>query len=217
MTPDIYELAIVFVGEINPVIMQPFWLVNKGLIQETEGETAEIEVIHDEIVKFKLDWVTFEVTRQKFYLTSTKQSYFPMVKDLAISIFKILRDTPIRNLGINHILHFRFDENKFLELGKQLAPFDNWDNVLENPRLLRLEMIDLKRNDGYLGHYRVRVASSELIKTFGVSININDHFNKSDSNSIGTLDMVTALNNNWNSSVERAKHTYTQLWKNLKI
>ncbi len=216
MAPEIYELSIVFVGDINPVIIQPFWLVNKGLIQETEGENAIVEIIHNEIVKFEFDWVSFEITRQRLQVRTTKESYFPIVKDLVISIFKILKDTPLKNLGINHILHFKFDEDSYLNIGKGLAPFENWDSIMTNPRLLQLEMTDEPRSDEFSGHYRVRVSPSELLRPFGVSMNINDSYNKNE-NSEGTLEMITILNSAWEKSIERAKTTHNNLWKKFKI
>ncbi|MFW5700920.1 MAG: hypothetical protein ACOCWM_04445 [Cyclobacteriaceae bacterium] len=213
--PYIYELAIVFVGDINPVIIQPYWLVNKGLIQETEGENAKVEVIHNEIVKFQLDWASVEITRHRLIIKTSKQPYFEIVKDLSASIFKILKDTPLKNLGINHILHFKFDNEKYNEIGRKLVPFGQWEGVLNNPRLLQLEMTDEPRNDEFQGHYRVKIAPSELIRPFGVSVNINDHFNKIEK-SMDANEMVNTLGNAWRNSISRAKKTYTELWKRLE-
>lgn len=214
--PEIYELVLVFVGDINPVIIQPFWLVNKGLIQETEGENAKVEVIHPEIVKFDLDWVNIEITRQRLILRTTKQSHFLMVKDLGISIFKILKDTPLKNFGINHILHFKFDESKYLEIGSKLVPFHNWEGVLSNPKLLQLEMTSESRKDGYLGQVRIKILPSELIRPYGVSININDHFEKKSTN-LGAAELIDVLKEIWEKSMEYSESIYINIWKNLKI
>jgi len=43
---QIHAISIVFLGDFNPKIIQPFWLVNKKLIREQEGTEAKIEVIH---------------------------------------------------------------------------------------------------------------------------------------------------------------------------
>lgn len=214
--PEIYDMSIVFVGDINPVIIQPFWLAGKGLIQETEGENAKVEMIHNEIVKFELDWVSFEATRQRLMVRTTKEPFFSVTKDLAISIFKILKDTPLKNLGINHILHFKLDEESYIDIGKKLTPFDNWEGILSNPRLLQLEMTDQPRNDGFSGEYRVRITPSELIKPFGVSLNINDHFNQVEK-TLGSNEIIGILNNSWEISLNRAEQTYTKLWKTLNL
>jgi hypothetical protein len=203
------------VGDLNPVIIQPYWLVNKGLIQETEGENAKVEVIHNELVKFELDWVSFEITRQRLIIKTSKQSYFEVVRDLGVSIFKILKDTPIKMLGINHQLHFELDEGQYLKIGKKLAPFENWKGILDNPRLIQLEMTDEPRTDQYSGNYRVRIAPSELIRPFGVSININDHYNKVLKPDDAT-EMVTTLIKAWEKSIEKGKATYNELWKKIE-
>lgn len=217
MSPEIYVSSIVFLGEFNPVIIQPFWLAHKGLIQETEGENAKVEIIHNEIVKFDLEWASIEITRNKFQIRTTKESFFEVTKDLAGGVFRILKDTPLKNLGINHIFHFRLDETKYIKLGKVLAPFENWKDVLSDPKLLHLEMTEEQRRDNLKGHYRIRITPSELIRQYGVSLNINDQFNKQNDRLVGSSEMVDSLNHNWKSSLERAKITSTNLWKNLNL
>jgi hypothetical protein len=97
-----------------------------------------------------------------------------------------------------------------------LAPFENWEGILNKPRLLQLEMTDEPRSDEFNGHYRVRIAPSELVQPFGVSININDHYNKA-TKSIDATEMVTTLTKAWSKSIERAKSTYTGLWKKIEV
>lgn len=217
MAPEIYDLSIVFVGDINPVIISPFWLAHKGLIQETEGENAKVDIVHNEICKFDLEWASFEITRQRFQIRTTKESFFEVSKDLATSIFRLLKDTPLNLLGINHILHYRLDEEKYEKLGKVLVPFENWESILTNPKLFQLEMAEEKRKDGLNGHYRIRLSPSELIRSFGVSMNLNDQLSKQTEKTVGATEMVDLLNKHWKSSLERAQNISTQLWKNLDL
>lgn len=44
----IETLSVVFIGDFNPVIIQPFWLSQKTLIRDDEAENAKVEVIHNE-------------------------------------------------------------------------------------------------------------------------------------------------------------------------
>ena len=209
-------MSIVFVGNINPIIVQPLWLASKGLIQETEGENAKIEIVHNEIVKFQLDWVSFEITAQRLMVRTTKESFFPVIKDLAVSIFNILKDTPLNSLGINHILHFKLDKAGYINIGKRLAPFDNWEGILSDPRLLQLEMTDQPRNDGFSGQYRVTITPSVHVRPYGVTININDHFDGVE-NISGSSAITEILNRSWQTSLNRAKKTYTKLWETLNL
>ncbi len=217
MSPEIYDLSIVFVGDINPVIISPFWLAHKGLIQETEGENAKVGIVHNEICKFDLEWASFEITRQRFQVRTTKESFFEVSKDVATSIFRLLKDTPLKLLGINHIFHYRLDEVKYEKLGKVLVPFENWNSVLANPKLLQLEMTEEKRKDGLNGHYRIRISPSELIRSYGVSINLNDQIGRQSEKGTGATELVDLLNKNWKLSLERAQTISTQLWKNLDL
>ncbi len=57
---EAYTLSIVFVGDFNPAIIQPYWLANKKLIREQEAENAKVGILHNEITKFNIDWATIE-------------------------------------------------------------------------------------------------------------------------------------------------------------
>ena len=60
---EIYTLELVILGNFNPVIINPFWLVNKGLIRESENNKPEI--LHSQISRFELDWLKVEVTQTR--------------------------------------------------------------------------------------------------------------------------------------------------------
>jgi len=213
---SIYDLSIVLVGEFNPVIISPAWLYSKGLISETESTEAVVEVIHNEISKFELPWVSFEVTRQKFVVRTSKESFFAITKDIVTSIFRLLRHTPLTMLGLNHNFHYECNEKQYLEIGKKLVPFDNWDDILKNPRLANLEMIEMPRDDQYNGKYRMKIAPSDLIKPYGVTLQVNDHY-ASKSNPLGVEEIINTLENSWDSSQLRASKTSQDLWKRIEI
>jgi len=174
-----YSLGFVFIGEFNPVIIQPFWLASKGLIRDTEAKNAKVELIHNDVVKFTLDWVEIEVTKQRFSIMTSKEPYFEVTRDLVVSIFEILKETPITQLGINHIKSFGFrDEATQYEFANKLSPLSFWEDEFEDPRLLQLEILDQKRKDGLPGSSRMRISPADLSLgiNFGVSFNFNDHF-----------------------------------------
>ncbi|QZT35654.1 hypothetical protein K5X82_10000 [Halosquirtibacter xylanolyticus] len=200
------SLSIVFLGEFNPVILQPYWLKNKELIREEEAKNAKVSVIHNELVKYELDWVGIEVNKHRCEFTTTKSPYFEPLKDLASSVYKILRETPIKSLGINHIYDLALpNAEKYYEFGNILCPLNNWTDSLNDPKLLQLEIFEKERKDNKNGHLRVKIAPSEPKILYGVNFNINDHY-MVESGSLGTnLEMVEMLEANWNDSIERAK------------
>jgi hypothetical protein len=212
----IYELVLVCIGDFNPVIIHPQWLVNKGLIQKNEGERAEVQINHLEISRFSLDWCTLEITRSKFILHTKDESFLTVAKDLAFSIFTILKETPLSSFGINHIFHYQVDKDQYLNIGRKLAPFENWESVLKEPRLMTLEMKDEGRYDEYEGLFRFRISPSDQVNGFGVNININDHFNLESDKTTGAKDFLQILPNVWDNSKARSLSKTEQLWKNLK-
>jgi len=100
---QIHTASVVFVGEFNPVIIQPFWLANKKLIRDQEAQDAKVEIIHNEIVKFEIDWARFEITKDRFEIRTSQEPYFEPMRDLVISIFEILKETPISALVSNNL------------------------------------------------------------------------------------------------------------------
>jgi hypothetical protein len=202
------SVSIVFLGEFNPVIMQPFWLLNKGLIREEEASNAKVSVIHNEIVKYELDWVGIEISKQRCEFTTTKSPYFDPMRDLATSVFKILRETPIKSFGINHIFDLKLPSpEKYYEFGNILCPLNNWEESLKDPRLLQLEILEKERKDGIKGHYRIRITPADPRIIYGVTVNINDHFDIEHGQTGTNIEVVKKLSENWNNSITRAEET----------
>ena len=215
-TLKIEEVTIVFVGSINPSIIQPYWLAKKGLINEDEAEAAKIQVIHDELTIFHIDWATIEVTPQRFQIKTKDEMFFHVMKDLGMNIFRKLKDTPLSKLGINYVAHYKMDEKTYSLLGQKLTPFSNWDGILETPKLSHIEIKDESRVDGFKGYKRIRISQSNLIDKFAVAININDHF-ESTNNFSGTEEILTILSKKWEDSHNESKAMSEKLWQNLDI
>ncbi len=202
------SLSIVFLGDFNPVILQPFWLFHKGLIREEEASNAKIGVIHNEIVKYELDWVSIEISKQRCEFTTTKSPYFDPMKDLSASVFKILKETPIKSLGINHIFDLKLPNSEvYYEFGNKLCPLSNWEGSLKDPRLLQLEILEKERKDCLSGQYRIRITPAYPKMDYGVSININDHYDLEHGQNGVNMEIVKRLEENWNISIIRAKET----------
>lgn len=218
MTPSDYcqirTLSIVFLGNFNPAIVQPYWLANKGLIREQEAEAAIVNIIHNELTRYDLDWVLIEISRTRFELKTSKEPYFEPVRDLATSIFSVLSETPINAFGINHIFHFALpNETIYYNLGDNLVPLKNWKPFMNDPRLFKLEIIEESRLDKKEGSYRISIQPSDqkLNTRYAASISINDHFSFTSSTN---KKILTELNDNWENSFNRAKYVIEEIWKN---
>src|SRR5215218_2825408 len=160
---QIYTLAVVLVGDFNPVIISPFWLSSKKLIREQEAFEAKVEVIHNEIVKFELDWAKIEITKERFEIRTSLEPFFDPIRDLAISIFEILKETPIKAVGLNHLKYYAFENaDQYYKIGNSLAPLGVWNDIMSDARLLSLEIVETKRKDGLNGSFRARIKPSDI-------------------------------------------------------
>lgn len=207
--------SIVFLGKFNPAIVQPFWLASKKLIRDQEAQDADVEVIHNEITKYDINWASFEITSNRFEIKSSQDPYFEPLKDLSVSIFRILKDTPIDAVGINHLKYFALpDEKRYYEFGNALAPLKNWSPLLNSPRLLNLDIIENERIDKLKGQYRVSIRPTDikLSTPYGVLVSINDHFSKN-TQSLGANEIVDIVNDNWVQSDKRAEEVINVLDK----
>ena len=209
---QIRTASIVLIGDFNPVIVQPFWLASKKLIKDKEAEDINVELIHNELNRFDLGWASIEITKKRFEIRTSNEPYFEPIRDLLLSIFSILSETPIEVLGINHIFHFALpDKHRYYEFGNKLAPLNNWEGVLHDPRVLQFEITEQERMDKLPGYLRVKVNPSDQKLQFGVSININDHYSLDQGESGRKGELTNRLRDNWANSFKRADEIIEKL------
>jgi hypothetical protein len=205
-------VSIVFIGDFNPVIVQPYWLASKKLIKDKEAEDINVELIHNELNRFDLGWASIEITKKRFEIRTSKEPYFEPIKDLILSIFSLLPETPIESLGINHIFHFALpDKTRYYEFGNKLAPLSKWEGVLHEPRVLQFEITEQQRIDKLPGYLRVKVNPSDQKLQFGVSININDHYSLDQGETGRQGELIARLRDNWSNSFSRADEIIERL------
>ena len=98
---------IVLIGDFNPHIFQPHWFAYHKLLGEDECKSAKIDIVHSDITIFRLDWLKFEITRERVVAMTSFDQYYEVLRDLIIGTFNILTHTPIRMMGINNIADFK--------------------------------------------------------------------------------------------------------------
>jgi hypothetical protein len=207
---QINMLSIVVIGDFNPVIIQPFWLLSKKLIKEEEAETAKVDLIHNELVQFHIkDWLYLQVTREKLEVKTTQEPYFDAVRDLVVSIFTYLKETPLRAFGINHSRHYTIDEKRYYDLGDKIAPLSNWNKLLKNPEVLSVEILQKGETNRPGGEIRIQIRPSDSIKKrFTFMTNVNDHSVVNEARLL-----VTLLKENWQNSFKIADDVETNMEK----
>jgi hypothetical protein len=211
-TIEIKGLSVVFVGTFNAKIFQPAWLSAEKLLPDSEAKAASNLLVSEEVTRFELPWLYFYVTPSQFAISSTQESHFEMLRDLAVGMFRLLRHTPIKQLGINFDRHYRFeDESKWNNFGHALAPKDVWRKFMTDPGLNRMTVVDkAPRKDGWPGVTRVEVASSIRVKQ-GIYILVNNHYETSTDEELGATTALKALEQCFPTAIEHSENIFNSL------
>lgn len=202
--PAVQGTSIVLLGDFSPKIFHPIWFAQAELIGKSEAENAEIEVVHADLASFSLDWLKVQVIQNRFALTTTQESHFEPLRDLAVGTFKLLSHTPIRAMGINRDMHFPMQSvEEWHAFGHRMAPKEHW-GALEKPGLISLTMQGV-RPDESKGYIRVKVEPSTVVHP-GIFFSVNDHFQVLDASSPkGSYEIMNLLQKSWNDSLKRAE------------
>ena len=202
--PEIEGVGIVLVGSFNPKIFQPAWFAAENLIREEEAQAANIQLIHQQVAIFSLDWLHLQVTDEQFSATTIQSHFYEPLRDLVLGTFRLLRHTPIHKMGLNRDSHFRVtSEEAWHAFGHRLTPKEPWAGILKEPGMRNLIMEGL-RPDNLKGYIRVRVEPSVRYHP-GVFINVNDHYEVNDGATIrGCDEIINILEREWKNSLDRS-------------
>ncbi len=205
LSPQIDGLSIVLVGSFNPQIFQPAWFGSAELIRKQEAEAATIELIHPEVCTFRTDWFHLAVTRERFAISTVQQSAYEPMRDLVLETFKLLKHTPLTQMGINRDRHFTSrSKDEWHAIGHRLAPKEVWAPLLEKPGLLSLA-IQGERTDGNRGRTVVKVEPSVQVVP-GLYVNVNDHFDPPTDETQTTCEgLMGILAKSWSEIMVRAQ------------
>lgn len=125
--------AIILVGDFNPSIFHPFWLLKNNLINEDEANAADVNVTHKDVSAFTAGFISYEVTRDRLKISTKNQALFETVRDVVSNILKILRHTPVTGMGFNTDYQFALPESESVSLFRKIAPTSAWDDIVDAP------------------------------------------------------------------------------------
>ena len=200
------DASIVLVGSFNPAIFHPEWLLRHQLITQDDVKGAKIEIVHNDLSKFSLEWLGVDVLRNKFIVRTNDPSQFSPMRDLMISVFGILEHMPITQLGMNSRRTYKIDkEEHWHKVGDVLAPKMVWEESL--PKRVGLTSLTVRspRPDSLEGHVNVSISSFRS-SFFGVNFDVNNHVelgaNQEDGEKKYDVSMILA--EHWDSSLDLA-------------
>jgi len=212
-----YKLNLVVLGDFNPAIFSPAWLALKKLIRPENMEDTQVHVIHGSFSLFRIgDWAEIKVNKETFQLTTAREDNFDLLKDLMVGIFTILKETPIRAFGINHNKYFTVpDENRYNKIENKLAPLGNWNEIFSDPKLMRLEILQLKRPDSNMGRisFSVSLPDEEMPKNT-LKVFMNDRFDIDDKIK-STEKFLKIFEKSFKSSFEQFDGVIDSVWRKI--
>lgn len=198
-------------------LFTPLWLLNHDLLNEAEAETAEVHVISPQITRYDIgDWGKVDIRNNRLVISTISESHHEVVKDIVASLITAVDGNELNYFGINFTYHLAANEEQYLNIGKILAPFENWNNILDNVKMERVEMVQEDRADDYKGKIRIRVQPSGLVEDFGVEFRINNHFERSGKAEDSSAEFISILNNVWNESHKDAEKKLSFFIKKFK-
>jgi hypothetical protein len=112
--PDLKKFQIVILGDFNPKIVHPSWLLMNELISKSDyihfEKSSSEHLTHSQISQFDLPWCTVQVTKNKFQISTEQEAYFELIFDLVKGIFSLLPHSPVNIYGLNLLTEHTFDE-----------------------------------------------------------------------------------------------------------
>lgn len=205
------EASIVLVGNFNPKIFHPEWLIRKEIVEEWDYSKDKVVNVGD------LSQISLPSNRRlsvllnQYALTSQMASDFLTLKDVVTNTFTVLKETPISQMGMNYTAEIKLDSyDRWRQFGDQLAPKQRWIDCIDYYDKLNEEQIryfglyelvmELPRNDDFNGYIRPKIkalSSADLTLTF----NVNNHV---EVEAADAMNMVKVLEQSWEGSLQFA-------------
>ena len=209
MSEDIQEVSgqsVVLVGSFDPTLVQPQFLLEKGLVRESDLSSLKIETMIPDVAALSFSWLSIVVERTKITASTTLTYPAPEpVRDFILDLVKEMRSSRLTALGINSDHHFQArDVQVWHRVGDRLAPKEGlWDQVLTNPGMQAI-WVRGERDDRFDGYILVRVEPSTRISN-GIYVQVNDHFeitaNEADA---APHALLARLTDQWSASSQRS-------------
>lgn len=209
----IHVHSIVIIGDFNPIIFHPEWFSKNGLIPSSEAEAAKIKVVHRDITLFNLEWLNFELTRERFKVSTSNEAMYEPLRDLVIGVFRLLSHTPLKMLGINNEIHFQIPVQETLDFFDVLSPSSYWNGVLDEPYFGSILMRE-ERKEGLPGFLGIKIEASGKVEG-GLFFQFNDHYQVKNEGTkvLDAKEILTTLESKWQKSFDNCFTLIDKMWQ----
>lgn len=208
------EISVVMVGSFTPTICQPAWFAAEDLLRKAEADEVKNLVVHDQVTQFSTEWLSLEVTRDRFVARVKSDAYQEHLYDFVRGLIAKLIHTPVQQLGTNIEVRTRFGSTEdWHAFGHFLAPKTPWkmpDLVVPGMRNLTMQFERLNTDDH--GGFTVIGVHPVLNTSTDVIFRVNDHFDcLGNGNSQGGKWALNLLANEFEASIVRGQKFVDQV------
>jgi hypothetical protein len=185
--PEVSGCSIVLLGQFNPSIFHPAWLLAHGVEQDVPDDNVKTEIVHQDISRFSFDSRAYTVDQNRFQIQTAVAPWVKLLDITAMVFGELLIHTPIRAFGVNRDAHFNVqDQATRTKIGRTLAPIAPWGKFGEQMEpsethevggLQSLTMRRLNSHEDYVRQTNARIEPSAHLKSpSGIYMQINSHF-----------------------------------------
>ncbi|MFD8424276.1 hypothetical protein [Streptomyces sp. NPDC059466] len=167
-------MAVVVLGEFDPLLVTPRWLRQMDLIGPEDYESYQIELISPKASVVNFGSIQLKVVPDTLEVNTEEANDVEAARDLATGILLSGGTPTISALGINRTVHFSTPFDAWHAIGDALTPKEAWNDVLHLPGMMSVGLMGA-RDDGYSGSVNVNVQPSAAVRP-GVFVSINDHY-----------------------------------------
>jgi hypothetical protein len=214
------DAQIVLVGNLNPRIFHPEWLIRKDICREWDYKSNPNHINLPDLAQFATaEGRNVTVYLNKFEAVTTLASDFLELSDFVSSIFAHLPETPINQIGLNRSFVYKIhDADTWMQFGRVLAVKEPWliagDYMANLPEETQRQFglwdmtMNYPRPDDLVGYLRARIFvknSAEKVLCFY----LNSHIEAQEQNGGYVASMLDKC---WRESLTLAARMQKQLF-----
>jgi hypothetical protein len=199
LAPEITEVSVVINGSFAPALFQPQWFARQNLFPLAEADNAKIGIVSNEVTQFTTERFNITAMPQQLNIRSMPGSIFDHVRDLIINTLFLLDQTPVAEMGVNRMMHFKMrSTDAWHTIGDTLAPKEIWEGLLPGrPGMETLTISGVKEGAPAGSKTNVRVEPSVVVPS-GVFFLVNNNFTSTNKDE-ALPEFIAILKNDWSA------------------
>lgn len=119
-------------GHLNPLLFTPTWFLREGLLREEETDIAQASQSADSsFLAFNTNDFSLVVSLDSLEIFSNNEGMEPVIRDLMLNVFTLLRHTPVSALTISRSAHLADSlESRRSPAWSRLLPLTPFEPIL---------------------------------------------------------------------------------------